>query len=89
MSGRGYNNNVIKHPENKKSVNEFINGKNIMILKEYEEDMCNKINDYNFPKNDKIIKNILESLNNFEIYGNKLNDKMTVKGLIVHSIIKL
>ena len=75
ISAGGYNNNKsIKHPENTRSVNEFIKEKNIEIIKKYVEDISNKINECNFPKEDKIIQNILKSLKNFEICDDGTSD---------------
>lgn len=80
MSGGGYDNNVIKHPENTKSVNEFINEKGIEVINKYVEDIHNKIKDYNFSDDDKVIQSILKSLKNFNKCGNTIDEEVSVNG---------
>ena len=77
MSGGGYDNNVIKHPENTKSVNEFINEKGIDVINKYVEDIHNKIKDYNFSDDDKVIQSILKSLKNFDKCGNTIDEEVS------------
>ena len=80
LSGGGYDDNMeIKNPENTESVTLFIKENHFDTIKKYVEDIYNKINDYDFSKDDKAIQGILKALKYFEFFGSKAENEDTLK----------
>lgn len=74
LSGGGYDENKeIKCPENVESVNTFIKENQLDSIKRHIDELYNKISNYSFTRNDKVVQGIQELLKNFdkEIFNDK------------------